>query len=252
MDFRDIEKEMNYCSIFRTIVCVGDSLSSGEVVSVSAEGNYEYHDWFEYSWGQFIARETGAKVYNFSRGGMSASEYVNSFAEQNRFWDPAYAGQAYIIALGVNDLLGLQQEIGDIKDIDLADCEKNKKTFAGDYAKIIQRYKKIQPRAPFFLITMPAQYDDNEFVRQKKEQHQQLLYKFAETFAHTYVIDLWGHGPEYDLSFSEKYMMNGHMTVAGYLFSAKLIMKLMNEIILENLKNFNDSCFVGTDLYSKR
>ena len=47
------------CGVFRTIGCVGDSLSSGEFESLDASGNKTYHDMFEYSWGQYLARMAG-------------------------------------------------------------------------------------------------------------------------------------------------------------------------------------------------
>ena len=94
-----------FASIFRSIGCVGDSLSSGEFEE-KREGQTFWHDRYEYSWGQFIARTTDAKVYNFSRGGMTAKIYCETFAEEQGFWDREKACQAYILALGVNDLMG--------------------------------------------------------------------------------------------------------------------------------------------------
>lgn len=75
-----------FCSIFRSIACIGDSLSSGEFESKNENGERGYHDCFEYSWGQFIGRSCGSKVYNFSRGGMTAKEYMESFADKNLYW----------------------------------------------------------------------------------------------------------------------------------------------------------------------
>ena len=46
-----------FCGIFRTIGCIGDSLSSGELESLSDENIVGWHDYYEYSWGQFIARK---------------------------------------------------------------------------------------------------------------------------------------------------------------------------------------------------
>ena len=70
-----------YTSIFRTIACVGDSLSSGEFETLDGDtGARHFYDMFEYSWGQFMARMAGLTVYNFSRGGMTASEYCESYA----------------------------------------------------------------------------------------------------------------------------------------------------------------------------
>ena len=54
------------CGVFRTIGCVGDSLSSGEFESLDASGNKTYHDMFEYSWGQYLARMAGLTARNFS------------------------------------------------------------------------------------------------------------------------------------------------------------------------------------------
>ena len=61
-----------FCGVFRTIACIGDSLSSGEFESLNNDGQRGYHDYFEYSWGQYMARDIGCTAYNFSRGGMTA------------------------------------------------------------------------------------------------------------------------------------------------------------------------------------
>ena len=133
-----------FCGIFRTIACIGDSLSSGEFESRKADGTKGYHDCFDYSWGQYMARMAGCKVYNFSRGGMTAEEYVENFADNNNLWSTDKLAQAYIIALGVNDIFGRHSELGSVSDIDTENYENNAKTFAGYYGKIISKYKKIQ------------------------------------------------------------------------------------------------------------
>ena len=61
-----------FTGIFRTIACVGDSLSSGEFESIDDDGKKHYHDYYDYSWGQYMARMAGCTVYNFSKGGMTA------------------------------------------------------------------------------------------------------------------------------------------------------------------------------------
>lgn len=85
-------------SVFRKIAFVGDSLSSGEFETRDENGKAGYHDLYEYSWGQYIARKNGLLAYNFSRGGMTAKEYIETFAEQKGFWDKDKACQAYVIA----------------------------------------------------------------------------------------------------------------------------------------------------------
>lgn len=92
-------------SIFRTIGCIGDSLSSGEFEGFEGGKTRVCIDMFDYSWGQFMGRTLGSKVYNFSAGGMSAKYYCDSFAKINNLWDPSKRCQAYIIALGVMILI---------------------------------------------------------------------------------------------------------------------------------------------------
>ena len=57
-----------FAGIFRTIACIGDSLASGEFESQDPDGTKGYHDYYEFSWGQHMARRLGSKVYNFSTG----------------------------------------------------------------------------------------------------------------------------------------------------------------------------------------
>ena len=238
-----------YTAIFRTIGCIGDSLSSGEFESDAGEGKSGYHDMFEYSWGQYIARMCGSKVYNFSRGGMKADWYCNEYAEDNGFWNPDLSAQAYIIALGVNDILNAGQEIGSVDDICDDDWDKNAKTFAGYYGKIIQRMKAIQPRAKFFFVTMPRGVD-NETIAAKKEAHAKLLNDFAAKFDNSYVIDLYKYAPVYSHEFRRCMYMRGHMNPMGYIYTARIISSYIDFIIRSNPQDFKEVPFIGTDLHS--
>ena len=71
-----------FCSIFSSIGCIGDSLSSGELEYTKDNGEKGYWDFFEYSWGQFLSKATGCKVYNFSRGGLTAKTF-HVYADEN-------------------------------------------------------------------------------------------------------------------------------------------------------------------------
>lgn len=243
-----IKPDGGFTGIFRTMAFVGDSLSSGEFESTNAEGGKGYHDLYEYSWGQYIARAAGLKAYNFSRGGMTAKEYLESWGADNGVWDPDKAAQAYVFALGVNDLFGLRQELGSAADVDVENPENNKPTFAGMYAKIIQKYKAIQPKARFFLMTMPREsvkYRDNPSDMIKLE-HAKLLYDLAELFDYTYVIDLWKYGPVYDAAFKFNFFLGGHMNPAGYLLTAQMTMSYIDWIIRNNPEDFAQVGFIGT------
>lgn len=232
----------SYTSIFRTIGFIGDSLSSGEFQTVGRDGQWQYSDLFEYSWGQYIARRNGIKGYNFSRGGMTAKWFMESFAEENDYFNKDLACQAYVIALGVNDLLNRNFELGEIGDINPDDPSKNAETFAGYYAQIICKYKEISPEAKFFLVSLPNDSGD----RKKMEGMLSLLNDFARVFDNVYVIDLYNNGCRYDNDFKQKFYLNGHMNPMGYIYTAEIIDSYIDIIIRQNPDEFRYSGLINS------
>ncbi len=231
-------------SIFRTIAFIGDSLSSGEFETVDKEGNKGYHDLYEYSWGQYIARKNGLKAYNFSKGGMTAKWYTESFAEENGFWNKDKACQAYVIALGVNDLFGKKMKIGDISDIDTKNHRSNKDTFTGHYGTIISRYKEISPDAKFFFVSLPRE-KGSEIIAEKMLKR---LFELTEIFDNSYVINLYEYGPTYDEQFKKQFYLHTHMNPQGYIFTAKIIDSYIDYIIRHNPEDLKNVGFIGTDI----
>ena len=236
-------------SIFRTIAFIGDSLSSGEFETVDPDGNRGYHDLFEYSWGQYIARKNGLKAYNFSKGGMTAHRYFDSFAEEKGFWNKEKACQAYVIAMGINDLYNEKQEIGTVSDIDPKDYRNNKDTFIGHYGKIIARYKEISPDAKFFFVSFP------KFIGEEKQKIGKEMLKQLElltgVFDNSYVINLFDYCAVCDDAFKKQYYLNNHMSPQGYIFAAKVIDSYIDYIIRHNPEEFKNVGFIGTDIKYK-
>ena len=247
-----IPSDGGYCGIFRTIACVGDSLSSGEMESTKPDGTKGYHDFYDYSWGQYLGRMCGSKVYNFSAGGMTAREYCNGFADHHGYWNTEYAAQCYVIALAVNELLVRGWELGSIEDVDFDDWHNNRDTYAGNYAKIIQRYKEIQPDAKFFLMTLP--YETPETTPQKcviADRQAELLYQLAERFSNCYVLDLRKYAPVYDQEFRDTFFLGGHMSPVGYIYTAKMVASYIDYIIRHNFEDFRQVAFIGTPYRNK-
>lgn len=238
----------SHTSIFRTVAFIGDSLSSGEFERLDESGAKHYHDFYEYSWGQYIARKNGLKAYNFSRGGMTAKEYVESFAEANQFWDKEKACQAYVIALGVNDIYGSRHNIpiGSISDIDPVDYRNNKPTFLGYYAAIVSRYKEISPDAKFFFVTFP---NTNTPERDEKT-HGMIrgLYDLADHFSNAYVIDLYKYGTVHDKEFEDRFYLHGHLNPSGYILTAQIIDSYIDYIVRHNYNDFRKAGFIGSGI----
>lgn len=252
--FRSDEKPLErlvpdggFAAIFRTIACIGDSLASGEFVSIDDERHVGFHDMYDYSWGQFMARTLGCTVFNFSRGGMTAREYVTTFADQQNFWATSKAAQAYILALGINDITEAIQnntDLGSTADI-TPNYWDNGKTFAGYYASIVQRLKTLQPNAKFFFMTIPV--SDSEGRRlELEEQHAALLYDLAAMLGNAYVMDFRKYAPEYDEEFRDKFYMTGHMTPCGYRLTAQMVMSYLDWIIRHHMDDFRKVGFIGT------
>ena len=228
------------CRIFRKIGCIGDSLSSGEHESLDENGNKGFHDFYDYSWGQVLARNTGATVYNFSVGGLKAKDFIEGFADSRAVFNTDKLCQCYIIALGVNDLVVDKYVLGTVDDLDIKSPNKSKTTFAGYYGRIIHKIKQAQKDAKIFLITLPNQDEYPSYGMTK------LLYDFSEKFDNTYCIDLEKYGPVYDAEFKKKFFVSGHMNAAGYVLSAQMITSYIDYIIRHNLEEFSLTGFIGT------
>lgn len=235
-----------FCKIFRTIGCVGDSLTNGQFTINDKNGKTLYLDLHELSWPQVMARTIGCKAYNFSRGGMTAHWYMNSFAEQKGFWSEELKCEAYIIALGVND--SKNENVGTIEDIS-EEYIANKNTFVGNYAAIVQRLKTIQPRAKFFFTTMPrlTPYPDEARAERRKVMNERIR-EMAEYFDNSYVIDLERYAPVYDADFQETFFNDGHMNPMGYVLTAKMMISYIDYIIRHNMNEFRYTCYINSDI----
>ena len=239
-----------FCGIFRTVACIGDSLASGEFESTNPDGTTGFHDFYDYSWGQYMARMGGFKCINMSRGGMTAEEYIESFAEAKEYYSPDLKAQAYIIALGVNDFYYKKPFIdkGSVNDICKEDYTKNAKTFIGYYGQIIQRYKEIQPDAKFFLVTQPYSSGSDAERVEKAKIFRDAILELAEFFDNCYVIDLFEYGPDYNAEFRKQFCLGGHLNPMGYVLFAKIIASYIDYIIRHNYEDFKQVGLIGTGL----
>lgn len=246
-----------YCGIFHTIGVIGDSLSSGEFEGIDESGNTTWTDMYEYSWGQVMARDTGSKVYNFSKGGLTAEGFLTWTSDMASNSDKLGFGafdadkkcQAYIIALGVNDLMVRNDPIGSIADVNVDNPEQNGKTFAGWYGAIISKLKAIQPDARIFLMTMPQDGNDDETAKALRKAHRDLLFDMKKLFGeYTYVLDFNTYAPVYDSEFKNQYFMGSHMNPAGYVQTARMVESYIDYIIRHNSADFAKIGFVGSNI----
>lgn len=232
-----------FTGIFRKIGAVGDSLASGEFETVNDDGSRDYHDCFDFSWGQYLARMAGTKVYNFSRGGMTAKEFCQSFADKHNYYSPETACAAYIVALGVNDAnSGI--EIGGINDVNFEDPFDHPDTFAGWYGELILRYRAISEDAKFFFVTVPDDKGLSEECMKKMLKIRGFLFELADSFGNAYILDLYEYAPEYGEEFRKAFFHLGHMNPMGYMLTAKIFASYIDYIIRQNPADFEEAGFI--------
>ena len=147
------------------------------------------------------------------------------------------------MALGANDR-NVKFEVGSVKtDVDLKDYAKNKRTYAGCYAGIIQRVRTLEPRCKIFVVTQPGVPDDDPYNSVVRE--------LAKTFEGVYVVDLqkWiaqKYGKNTDAL--KIYFTGGHLNAMGYQMSAWVMMTGIDWIIRHNMEDFTKAGFIGTSL----
>ncbi len=235
------------CTIFQSVAVVGDSFSSGTLEpDPSMQGAWP--DSSSYAWIAYMARDCGFKFYNFSRGGLTAREYLASYARQNDCWNEKYKAQVYIIALGCNDMYS-DREVGTLDDIN-EDYTKNPKTFVGDYAQIIQRYKEISPDAFFFLVTQPDQTHLDGKTMDRLRQQNEVIRQMADYFEQAYVIDLYEYAPQYSGEFRERFFLNSHMNPMGYRYTALMMESYIDYYIRKDPAAFYEVGFMDTVYYT--
>ena len=247
----NIIKDGGFTAIFRKIGCVGDSLSSGEHESLDANGVKGFNDYYEYSWGQFLARASGTEVINFSRGGMTAKEF-SPYGGHTCCFTKERACQAYIVALGVNDMNQVKAgniEFGSFDDVDWNDLEKNKPTFVGEYVRVLQRLRKNQPKCRIFVMTIPKSTADAG-EEERHDKHAEFLRQLPEYFDFLYVIDLRKYAPVHDEDWKKIYLLGGHLSAMGYKYMADLVGTYVDYIIRENPDDFKQVGFIGKDVYN--
>lgn len=239
-------------SIFNNVAVIGDSLSSGEHESLNC-GVKGFHDYYWYSWGQYISRKAGCNVKNYSVGGLTAKQFNDYFAWFYHVFDKENLCQAYFVALGVNDISGVvggNMEFGSLDDVDFSDYNKNKDSFISQYVKIIQRIVEAQPKAKIFAVVPPEEEGRDEKRVKYYNKFAEILRELPKYFENLYLIDMAKYADVHDKEFKEMYYLGGHLNAMGYRYTADLFMTYIDYIIKNDYKKFKQVAFIGKDVHN--
>lgn len=232
-----IDTNYMFLPIFHNVGCIGDSLASGES-GVYENGVRKYVDFYEHSWGQYLARATGNKYYNFSAGGLTAKTWLERHAADA--FDESKKCEAYIIGLGVNDAIA-EVTVGTSADINLADYTQNADSFYGNYGKIIQKIKEFQPKAKIFVITAPEMVVQNHGLNDAVKT-------IATLFDNVYVLDLYAYmTSHFTKGIIASQYRAGHYNAVGYKYISAVIGSYIDWYIYNHLDEFEFVELIGTD-----
>ena len=227
-------KNSSYLAAFKKIGFIGDSLTAG-AVNYKENNELKSITYEDISYPKKLSQILNNDYEIFAMGGYTTRLWLNHFstsilAENNKC-------EAYFIGLGVNDDGNENFYVGSYEDINNNSDDVNF-SFYGNYGKIINLLKQAQPKCKIFCITDPRENKFNDTIRE-----------IVTKFDNCYLIDLNKHCNWYDNNdFVSKYFTGkAHMNSLGYLYTAWLINYFANDIIKNNIEDFNELQFIGTD-----
>lgn len=235
-----IRRDAGMMSLFHTVGCIGDSLSSGEC-AYNSGGETHYIDLYAFSWGQCLARMTGNTYHNWSAGGLTTKTWLASSYATECF-DGNHLCDAYFIGLGQNDK-NTSMTVGTTADIDLSDYTNNADTYCGNYGKIIQKIREVQPKAPIFVFIDPAPPSGDT-------SYNAVLPGIVALFDNVWTIDLMTYGKALYTEASEiigSQLRSGHYSALGYQEMAFVIATYVDWIVRNNLEDFSQVEFIGAN-----
>lgn len=271
-----VKETAGYTSIFRTMGIIGGSMSSGAIIA-NNPSQMPSSDLYQYSFLQYMARLCNSEGYNFSVGGMSAHEWMNNNViggASNLF--NTHPVQMYIIQLGNNDLQYLpggahadaNYHLGTTADLTPDGGGNYVDSFFGKMGAIIAKIREVQPRAYVFLSTffdgygtLPVDFDYNQAIRDIVTYYNVRTNRPEGDELHYYLIDYNKYGVPYGYFSGRENWNNGHdgmhqycnrgshLTPTGYLYMAYEFCTYIDWIIKNNMWDFNDVAFVGTEYY---
>ena len=224
--------------LFTTVGCIGDSLASGVCAYKDSSGTH-YATMREYSWCKFLERMTGNTYYCWATGGFTTNSWLSSDWATECF-DGNHLCTAYIIGLGQNDS-NSNVSVGTSADINLEDYTQNPNSFYGNYGKIIQKIKEVNPKAKIFVITDPK-------AAMETGGYNSAIRDMATIFENVYIIDMYTHGSDlFNNGLIKSCLRYSHYNALGYKIIASVIATYIDWIVKKHSSEFMEVEFIGTD-----
>ena len=245
----------NAAKIFHRVGCIGDSYTEGfiNVNDGVSSGPYK-----EYSWPHHMTRLTGHEWTNFAKGGSSCKSWIDdadggTYSHLDLVQAEGNKCQAYVIGLGINDsnpdshayvALGTEADIGATPGEGSGEVN----TFYAYYYALIAAVHEVNEDAPIFCNTCPR--TESRFTSYNKAIRDIVDY-CQEHSLPVYLCDLAGTAYNTPMLyknpvFTDDYIM-GHYSSIGYEMMAECYMRVLSDVILNNLSDFQKVHLIDYD-----
>ena len=256
----NVNNDVSFIRCFDKIVCIGDSLTKG-VNNTTSPTTSGVSFPTKYSYPKYLSKITGCNTLNIGQGGATASHshdnswesfadsigFVDAGIGANEWLSESNKGDLYIIALGTNDISVLGAFTGDVNtDIDLSNYNNNASTSVGGYARIIQRIIEATPKCKIMCVCIS---NSRNTVETRTEANNKIK-AIADKFDNCYVIDLQTCAEvlDYEQHYFNLYYKNGsHNNSLGYYIRAKQYATYIDWIIKNNIYDFQNIAFIGSN-----
>lgn len=216
-----IAQANGFIRIFHSMGGIGDSLSSGEIVTGNGTGEdpFVYNDRYNFSWLANIARKYSADWRCFSNGGQTAQEWLGRWLSQ--LTSEENKRSLYFIALGTNDegLINKGQLVLGTKD-----SNSDESSFAGYYKKIIE---SVHAYSEHSIIMCCTTYGKQTVLSPINN----LIQEISDLYDYCYFINI---AQKSTFNLGSEYARGGHFDTMGYVKIADAIEILVDDVIENN------------------
>lgn len=238
-----------YVSMFRTLLCIGDSTTAGVVdwrnPSVGADTVPEY------SWPTVFNKITGVPIFNYGQASATCkSWYINHYPNGNMGIPEGIPGRepaegtvkydACVIQLGVNDWFKIVSDLGR-EPVNAEECA-SQIAEAKEYLGYLIEYTKVcSTSCKIFLATTSSAFNNriaSFFLSAWKTMLEELAVEYTDVF----VVDI----NTYSKLENEVFFYN-HPTALGYAKTAQDLASYISYIVAQNIAQFRNVQFIRTN-----
>lgn len=216
-----IAQANGFIRIFHSMGGIGDSLSSGEIVTGNGTGEdpFVYNDRYNFSWLANIARKYSADWRCFSNGGQTAQGWLEKWLSQ--LTSEENKRSLYFIALGTNDegLINKGQLVLGTKG-----SNSDESSFAGYYKKIIE---SVHAYSEHSIIMCCTTYGKQTVLSDINS----LIQEISSLYDYCYFINI---AQKSTFNLGSEYARGGHFDTIGYVKIADAIEILVDDVIENN------------------